>query len=78
MRLYQGKPESERQLYRLWDYLALSCYKGMVFFKKSVFLTGLAHKEFLAGSVNSCREMLILYLMFVLSAPYQSILLLYK
>lgn len=77
MRLYQGKPESERQLYRLWNYLALSCYQGM-FLKKSVILTDLVHKEFLAESVSSCREMSILYRMFVLSAPYQSILLVCK
>lgn len=77
MRLYQSKPETERQLYRLWDYLVLSCYQGM-FLKKSVLLTGLVHKEFLAESVNSSREMLILYLMFVLSVPYQSLLLVCK
>lgn len=79
LRLYQGNPESKRQTYKLWDYLILSCYQGrFFFFLKSVFLTGLVHQDFLAESVHSCREMLILYVVFVLPSTSQSILLVCK
>lgn len=59
LRLYQGKPESKRQTYKLWDYLILSCYQGRFFFFKECFpnrpgtsrLSGWV-STFLQGDVN--------------------------